>query len=318
MNKNLYMIMCHKNLDQVLLLAKTMLTEDSDVVVHVDSSVNDDKYISFINATKDIPNFYVTEERIHGVLDTRTLVDIVFIMLSHIKKKNLSYKNYCLLSGQDFPIKPVMEINKNLLENYPTPHIDCTPYDTRNWICPKFQSTPWLFKFRKSTLSKLDPENHIRKILNIATKKLQNCFELLKQTSYDKLTKLGVSLYGGSAWWILPDTAIDFIYDEYTNSSKIVNCLLKARTPEETFFQTMIMRSPFKNDVHINPVDQVEQTCKTWAYFSDKDKPFTGHPYVFTVNEFDKLRDSSFWFARKFDIQQDHEIIELIQKHLIN
>ena len=97
MNKNLYMIMCHKNLDQVLLLAKTMLTTDSDVVVHVDSSVSDKDYISFLNATKDIPNLYVTEERIHGVLDTRTLVDIVFIMLSYVKKKNLSYKNYCLL-----------------------------------------------------------------------------------------------------------------------------------------------------------------------------------------------------------------------------
>ncbi len=318
MNKNLYMIMCHKNLDQVLLLSKTLLTADSDVVVHVDSSVSNDKYIEFLNAIKDIPNLYVTDKRIHGVLDTRTLVDIVFIMLSYVKKRNLTYKNYCLLSGQDFPIKPINEINKNLLANYPTPHIDCTPYDTSNWICPKFQSTPWLLKFRKSTLRKLKSKNPIRKLLEKATIKLQNFLELLKLTSYDKLTRVGVSLYGGSAWWILPDIAIDFIYNEYINSTKIVEYLLETRTPEETFFQIMVMRSPCKNDVHINPVHQVEQTCKTWAYFSDKDKPFTGHPYVFTVNEFDKLRDSSFWFARKFDVQQDNEIIELIQKNLIN
>ena len=222
------------------------------------------------------------------------------------------------MSGQDFPIKPINEINKNLLENYPTLHIDCTPYDEKNWICPKFKSTPWLLKFRKSTLRKLKSKNPVRKLLEKAIPKLQNFLELLKQTSYDKLTRLGVSLYGGSAWWILPDIAIDFIYNEYINSSKIVNYLLESRTPEETFFQTMIMYSPYKNDVHINPVQQVEQTCKTWAYFSDEGKPFVGHPYVFTVNEFDKLRDSSFWFARKFDIQQDDEIIELIQKYLLN
>lgn len=317
MNKNLFMIMCHKNLSQVLLLAKTILSSDSDVVVHIDSAVADDEYISFLEATNDIPNLYVTSKRIHGVLDTRTLVDIVFIMIEYVKSKKIKYKNYCLLSGQDFPIKPINEINKSLFNNYPTPYIDCTPYDRKNWIFHKFKYTPVLLRFNRFISKKFSRKNPVRKILRALVILGQKCIQFLKLTSYDKISKSGIKLYGGSAWWILPDSVIDFIYSEYVNSSTIVDLLLKTVTPEETFFQTMTMLSPYKCNVHINPVDQIEQSCKTWAYFSDVDKPFKGHPYIFTVNEFDKLRVSPCWFARKFDIQQDSKIIEMIQKKLI-
>ncbi len=317
MNKNLFMIMCHKNLSQVLLLSKTLLSSDSDVIVHIDSTVDNDEYTSFLDATKDISNLYITPERIHGVLDTRSLGDIVFIMIEYTKARNLTYKNYCLMSGQDFPIKPINKINENLLRNYPTPYIDCTPYNKRNWIFHKFKYTPLLKKFNNFISNRFSRKNPIRKILRVSSIIGQKCSQLLKLTSYDQLTKSGISLYGGSAWWILPDTAIDFIYNEYVSSSAIVNQLLETITPEETFFQTMTMLSPCKNAVHINPIEQIEQNCKTWAYFSDVGKPFKGHPYIFTINEFDKLKVSPCWFARKFDTQQDCEIIKMIQNNLI-
>ena len=316
MNKNLFMIMCHKNLSQVLMLARALLSSKSDVVVHVDSSVSDAEYRSFLDDVKDIPNLYVADKRIHGVLDTRTLVDIVFIMLEYVRARNLEYKNYCLMSGQDFLIKPIDMVNENLLRDYPVPYIDCTPHDEGNWIFHKFKYTPSLMKLNKSA-SKLNRKNPARKILRAFSVIGQKCAQLLKITSYDRMKKSGIGLYGGSAWWILPDIAIDFIYNEYSNSSMVVERLLNTLTPEETFFQTMTMLSPCKEMVHINPADQVEQSCKTWAYFSDEGKPFKGHPYIFTINEFDKLRASSCWFARKFDVQHDAEIIEMIKNKLI-
>lgn len=126
-----------------------------------------------------------------------------------------------------------------------------------------------------------------------------------------------MALYGGSAWWILPDVAIKYIYKEYKDNSDVVKMLLETYTPEETFFQIMTMRSPVKNQVEINPKDMVAQNCKTWAYFSDEGKPFKGHPYVFTIDEFDKLKKSGYWFARKFDSEQDMEIINKIRQELL-
>ena len=316
MSKNLYMIMCHKNLEQVLRLAKHITKNpDSDVVVHVDISVPDDEFQSFCSLANDIPNLYITEKRIKGILDDRSLVDIVFIMIEYVRAKNLQYQYYALLSGQDFLIKPIDKINQWLSESYPKPFIDCTPYDKSNWIFSKFifSQSSRIVKFQHFISRHFGRRNPMRKILRFFVRFIS----LFKTTLYKKLTKLGVSLYGGSEWWILPDVAINYVFEEYQKSNDIVKLLLSARTPDETFFPTMTMRSPIKDLVEINPIDQVSQNCKTWAYFTDVDRPFVYHPYVFTVKQFERLKNSDCWFARKFDSKTDDEVIRMVEENLL-
>ena len=75
---------------------------------------------------------------------------------------------------------------------------------------------------------------------------------------------------------------------------------------------------PFNDLVEINPTYQKEQNCKTYAYFTDIDKPFCGHPYILTIKEYDKLKFSDCFFARKFDIKKDKEVIRLIEERLLS
>ena len=316
-DKNLFMIICHKNLDQVLRLAKKLITQNSDVIVHIDSTVSDTEYNSFIAQQKSIENLYVADKRIKGRLDDRSLVDIVFIMINCVKSKGLKYKYYALLSGQDYVIKPVGKINKELFDNYPLPFIDCTPYDRNNWVYYKFSQTPGLIRLNKFVSDNFSRKNPIRKFLKLFIIISKKTISLLKLSIYDKSRKYNIRLYGGSAWWILPDVAVDYIYSEYLKSNTASNICLISYTPEETFFQTMAMMSPVKDLVKVNPIEQVGQNCKTWAYFSDDDKPFKGHPYVFTKKEFEKIKDSDCWFARKFDIKTDSEIFNLIDNNLL-
>ena len=316
MRKNLFMIMCHKNLDQVFMLMNSLYSAQSDIVIHIDSSVPNDEYFSFLDRVKNIKNIYITEERIHGVLDTRSLVDIVFVMLRCVKEKKLTYQYYCLLSGQDLPIKPISMINDLLNNSYPKPYIDCTPYDKNNWIYHKFKDTPLIRSYNDFISEHFSSKNPIRKGLRATAFLAAKIARLLKLNFYHSFCRKGISLYGGSAWWILPDIAIDDIYDKYVASDKIVSLLLKSYTPEETFFQIMTKMSPVKDLVEINPKEQVLQNCKTWAYFFDEDKPFMGHPYIFSTNDFDKLKESNFWFARKFDITTEPKIIQLVIDNL--
>ena len=322
MGKNLFMIMCHKNLEQVLRLAKHITKNpDSDVVVHVDISVPDDEFQSFCSLANDIPNLYITEKRIKGMLDDRSLIDIVFIMIEYVRAKNLQYQYYALLSGQDFLIKPIDQINQWLSESYPKPFIDCTPYDKSNWIYKKFVSDEQskIEKFQESVFRftrRWGRRHPARKILRFLIRPL-SLFNKPKMPIYKKLSRRRVSLFGGSAWWILPDVAINYILEEYQKSTAIVKLLLSPKTPEEIFFQTMTMRSPIKDSVEINPIDQVAQNCKTWAYFTDIDKPFVCHPYVFTVKQFERLKKSDCWFARKFDSKTDDEVIRMVEENLL-
>ena len=117
--KNLFMIMCHKNLSQVSRLLKHLITSRSDVVLHIDASVPDEEYKAFVEEHKTTDNLYIADKRIKGILDDRTLVDIVFIMLDCVKSKGPDYQYYALLSGQDYAIKPIDTINTNSGSNDP-------------------------------------------------------------------------------------------------------------------------------------------------------------------------------------------------------
>ena len=317
--KNLFMIMCHKNLSQVSHLLKHLITSRSDVVLHIDASVPDEEYKAFVEEHKTTDNLYIADKRIKGILDDRTLVDIVFIMLDCVKSKGPDYQYYALLSGQDYAIKPIDTINASLDSSYPKPYIDCTEYDPDNWIYYKFRikRSPRLRKTERGIKDRFGKNKLIKKPLLTGVKVLKKTVSVLGKSPYKALTGAGVELYGGSAWWILPDTAIDHIYTEYKSRTKIVRDLLVSYTPEETFFQTMAMRSPVKELIEINPKDCIAQNCMTWAYFFDDDKPFMGHPYVFTEDDYPKLKAAHQWFARKFDITIDERIIELIDENLL-
>lgn len=315
---NAVLIMCHKNLEQVKMLIQRCLSSETKVIVHFDKRMEISK-----QELLDIESLgvYFTEDRLCGELDTRSLVDITMTMISKAKDientENIRFKYYLLLSGQDYPIKQISHINSELNKAYPTPLIDCTPYSNDNWIYHKFSSTKELLRFH-SWITKNIPKKSIMYPLRVFSriveqigKKIVGLFHI---TDYHKMKKIGIDLYGGSAWWILPDIAIDYICKEY--NSKISQKLLSTHTPEETYFQTMVMRSEAKGFVSVNPPDMVAQNCKTWAYFEDIGKPFKGHPYIFTVNEYDKLTNNDRWFARKFDITVDSNIINLLNSFL--
>ena len=313
------MIMCHKNLEQVFCLAKHLTTSQSDVVVHIDASVNDNDVHTFIGLCKSFSNIYITNDRIKGSIDDRSLVDIVFIMIQFVKDKGLKYDYYALLSGQDYPIKPINYINSVLEMNYPKPFIDCTPYDKNNWIQHKFCSKQMRYLNRIDRNINVRFNNSLlRYSLKLPVKALKVVCPLFKMSLYDKLKRANILPYGGSAWWILPDIAVDYIFEKYIEQSTEVKLLLLSRTPEETFFQTILMSSPVNDLVEINPTYQKEQNCKTYAYFTDIDKPFCGHPYILTIKEYDKLKFSDCFFARKFDIKKDKEVIRLIEERLLS
>lgn len=252
----------------------------------------------------------MTERRIHGVLDTRSLVDIALLMVQEGKAIEMSqgchYDYFALLSGQDFPIKPIMWIENQLNLLYPKPLIDCTPYDESNWLFYKFRNHRTALQMHNRI-----NEMHgvIRKIARGVELVYSSATRYLLPSPRERLQKMDINLYGGSAWWILPDKVIDFILGEI-NKDYAAFLLNETFTPEESFFQIVTMKSPLKTLVDINPIDMIEQNCKTWAFFSGEGKPFVGHPYVFTCDEFDLLEKSDRWFARKFDMTVDEQVLE--------
>lgn len=319
---NVCMIMCHKNAKQVIRLATRCITQNTDVIIHADCDMNNKEYKHIEEYVKNAGGVYLAHRRFHGVLDTRSLVDIVLEMIRCAKvveqEKAKRYQYYFLLSGQDYLIKPMRWIESQLDSLYPKPLIDCTPYSDTNWIYYKFRNGSTSLRINKFIGKRLKDRPFLRKPFRLTELVLQRFEEMSKRNTYARLDREQVRLFGGSAWWVLPDIVINYIIQEYNGNKEYIHFMLdESQTPEETFFQILTMRSPVSNLVEVNPIEMVAQNCKTWAYFSDDGKPFKGHPYIFTTQEFDKLCASECWFARKFDETVDNEIFDLIDQKLL-
>lgn len=315
---NAIMIMAHKDFAHVKRLVDKCVSNDTRVILHFDSKMQVSQ--EDINALTNGGGVYLSSNRLSGALDDRSLVDIVFEMISTAskveKEENIHFDYYLLLSGQDYLTKPIWFINQKLQESYPKSYIDCTPYDRNNWIFHKFRGNDGYRKYRDWITKHFPKRNIIRKAIGATSRLYRKMNEILHNSDYDHLKKVDCDIYGGSAWWILSDKIIDFVVSEYINQPKYIQILLKSYTPEETFFQTVAKKSSLGKDIAVNPKEMVAQNCKTWAYFSDDGKPFKGHPYVFTADEYEKLINRDCWIARKFDSEQSADVLNMLDAYL--
>lgn len=249
----------------------------------------------------------IVPNRVSCELDKWSLIqgtmELLKFAYSNTPKDKAHY--YYLLSGQDYPIKSVKSLNEFLNKNYPKPFIDCTPYSENNWIS---------YKFRTPIFSRILNIKHRiirRPLLGMALlfKPLTKRFFLSKQ-----FEKKNIGIYGGSAWWCLPDIVIAEIIQGMQDES-LVRMLKKIRTPEEVVFQIMTMRSSLAREVTVNSIDRVSQNCLTYANFTTPTKKSTGHPHIILSEDLDWILPKSNYFARKFDMNVDANVFDLLDRH---
>lgn len=308
------LLLAHKNFEQVKRLIMKLNHDEVDIFVHCDI-----RWDEGYNLLKEMncDNVFISNVRYKSDLDTWNLVKAPMQLIKMAKDMGKTYKYYALMSGQDYIINSIDSIIHDLNKNYPKPYIDCTPYSRDNWVYHKFKANIGYFRYHE-WINKRIKNNKINKLV-----KIPSYIAIIGIISKfcnprKRLEKLKVDLYGGSAWWILPDIVILYILEEYTKMDEYVKELSCTMTPEETFFQIMTMRSPLSNMVDLNQPDMVEQNCKTYAYFFGVDKPPAGHPYIFTMDDTNLLYNKSkkFFFARKFDINVDSAIFDYIDNKI--
>ncbi len=320
------LILAHKNLGQLKKLINSLLHDNLDIFIHLDKKwkLSEAEYNSLLHINKD--KVFLSDNRISASIYLWSLVDATMELVKKAKKieieKNKGYKYFALLSGQDFPIKPIDDLINLLQKSYPKPYIDCTPYHPRNWMKGKFKTLPLENKVLLFFINRWKP-GKLRRFLNMLIKlPIYSYFKFLKlfiETPFKKLNHEGCKLYGGSAWWILPDKAINIIHQRYSDpNDKVVKYLSKTFSPEETFFQIMVMQTEVASLVELNPALDLKQNCLTYSHFRDIGKPFTGHPYILGIDDFKKLNNLPHFFARKFDITVDSGIFDMIDQEILN
>lgn len=317
--KHAVLIMAHKNKEQVIRLIRALACEEFDFFVHPDIEWNlSAQDLKDIESCAD--NVHLASKRIHGELDHWSLPQITLNLiddaLANESDNGVEYSYFLLLSGQDYPIKSKKYILNFLEKQYPKPLIHVEKYEREHWVQTKFMLVRWSHKV-EDVHEKMKP-GLLRKICVVPYVVAEFFEKHFYRTPYERVIKHGVNLYGGSQWWILPHGVIDYIKDKEEKDPKLIKEFKRTWTPDETFFQTMAMNSPYAkyyiDDDEIYDHGYRIIPSMTYPDFVTPTKGFIGHPHIITCDDFDRIMAKKALFARKFNVKTDAKVLDMIDE----
>lgn len=199
-----------------------------------------------------------------------------------------------LLTGQDYPLKTNAEIARRLgaangrvfMEAMPIPNEEWTEGGTYRFENRHFRVRGRAFAF---------PGVPFRSApLRAAWSRAARAMRLYRSFP------AGLEPWGGSSYWMMPADCVRHVDRFVREHDDIVEFFRHVRIPDEIFFQTLVMNSPFRDRVSPENLRYID-----WSGGGDS-------PRVLTRADLPALRASAALFARKFDPEVDAAVLDAL------
>lgn len=284
MMKVAFLMQCHKNPEQINLLLEALNHPMVDVFVHVDKKSQ---------AIKD----KITQRAGIYILPEQQCVDVQWAQYSQVEAtlqllraavNRGGYSHYWLISGQDYPLRPMDNILDFLEANQEANFIECSqikPFNKRNDVY-----------FPNSVIGRKLWQKVLKNLWIYGTGGWNKTFPIFKRKAPDDF-----KYWFGSQWWCLNSTTAQWIIDYLNEHTEYEKFFEHSLCSDECFFQTLVMNSPFAN------------TTKPYLHYIKWEKGKSS-PRTLTTIDYEELKKTEKIIARKFDIDVDTEIIERLRK----
>jgi len=279
-----YLILAHKNPEQVSRLVKAIADEHVYIFIHIDRK----SHLGVFEDNLDgLPNVIFCDEQKKvswgGFGMIESTIELMRTMYAGEAKPDYVH----LLSGQDFPLKSNAEILKFFKEN-----------KGKNFLETYTIPSPLLYEqglIRIRYKWFIEDEGYQRASQLVDIQKERNMI----RPFFDD-----VQPYNGSQWWSLTNDCVRWLFETCRPGHRFYNFYKYTLVPDEMLFQTMLKNSDWNDSI----VDD-NMRCINW-----KDGP--EYPRIWRNADFDRLIGSGKLFARKFDENVDDEIINKLEKHI--
>lgn len=312
MSRILYLIASHTKPEQVIRLVKTIRLNSpgSFILIHHDYAS------SFLDrsAFEQMQHVQIIEDPVPVTWGEFSLVAMELHCMNWLLTRSISFDWLILLSGQDYPIRPIPEIEQFLktteydgfmeyfsVINLPVAQV----YSGLHW---KADTGLRRFFYHHYKL----PKSVILNSLCFKLGRLINHRQPWITLSADRNgPKLGIrcrttpfhselQCYAGSQWHTLSRRCVEYIHDFVQRNPGFTKHYRKTIIPDESFFQTILLNNPQLNICNDN------KRYIPW---------FESKPVVLREQDFDRLAASNKHFARKFDLDLDAQILDRLDQH---
>lgn len=283
------LIQCHKCPEQINRLFDVMKSDEVDFYIHVDRK-------------SDIADEIEKRADVH-ILPPERRVDVMWGGFSQVEATlNLldealitgGYDYYFLISGQDFPVRPIRELIEFLENDNGANYVDLFP-SLNNGLCKQ---------------NNLDKRNQIvygdrimgrgkfarimRRLWVAVTGGYGRTFGIFRRKNV-----LNLKFYFGSQWWCLSKDFVEYATEHLAKTPQYAEFFRKASCPDESFFQTLLMNSSYSD------------TRKEYLHFIRWEEGKSS-PENLTLSDFDEAIASGKFMARKID--GDFALIDKLTK----
>lgn len=198
---------------------------------------------------------------------------------NEIPLENYDYVN--VISAQDFPLKNADEIFQYLSEKNGTEFITCQ--NLHEWpVAPRVQ------KYHLINWN-IPGKYRLEKLVNLVLPK--------------RKFPLGYTIVGRANWFTLTVKAIKYILGFLKENPQFIRYFKYCWGADEFIFSTILYNSSFNNKIADNLI------YVDWS----EGKP---HPKILTVADYQAIKSSSKLFARKFDMETDSLILDMLEKSI--
>ena len=271
-----YLILCHKEPEQVSQLVQRLNDEAISFVIHVDARSNEME-AKLKQLLVKLSN--VRFARRHRCYWGR--FGIVKATLSCIESALQTPFDYAvLLSGQDYPVKSNKSINVFLEEHSGKEFIECFHIHRPN---------RWTDQGKAPTRGARRAH-----ALVLSFRSRVWCTRLMRKFP------LSFDPYGGAQWWCLSYEALRYIADFVARHPSYFHYFRFTLAPDEIFFQSIIANS-----------DHATRVVHKITY-DDWNSPKPPYPKILDEGDFVTLRDQRWLFARKFDYERSNKLRALL------
>jgi hypothetical protein len=283
-----YIISAYKSAGQLIRLIQRLNTDSTCFFVHVDRKTDEHIYREILAGLSGLSNIHFLKRHECNWGDFGH-VAASLEGITEILRRGISFDYAILLTGQDYPIKS----NRNIISFFD---------DHREKLFLEFFPLPtnnWQNRGISGGLERIEAW-HWRLLKRHFYFPTQRSFRIKRQ--FPK----GFRPFGGSSYWCLPRNCIEYIYELTQQNRPFVDFFKYVDVPDEIFFQTIVLNSPFERMV-------VNDNLR----YIDWQDPDAGGPAILRKSDFARLFSSSKLFARKFDVKVDAEVLDLIDFEIL-
>jgi hypothetical protein len=271
-----FLILAHKNPKQLQMLLDVLKHPAFHFYIHIDKKTNAEPF----EYLREYENVFFISKRAKIFWAAFGTIQATLNGFKEIPLDKYNYIN--VISAQDFPLKSATYIYEYLEKNNGTEFITCQSIEDEWPVAPrvkKYHLINWRIpgKYRLGNfLTFILPERKF---------------------------PLDYKIVGRANWFTLTTKAVKYSLDFLNRNPAVIRYFKYCWGADEFIFSTILYNSSFKNKIADNLI------YVDWS--SGK-----AHPKILTADDYDALTSSTKLFARKFDMETDSVILNMLKNFI--